>query len=146
MPSKCAQCDKEFVDRRAYLNHKKAKHGGGEQQQQQQQQYQYQEQSFKDTLAAPVSGSGYWVDRHKFHGRKSFGAFKCNCRSTWVSAHSYPQYRQDCKKCRKSCLPTCLWVNVDNSDDSDVGEYDEKTKPHHRDKCEACRRGVCDAF
>ena len=127
MPSKCVECDKEFVDRRAYLNHKRAKHGGGEQIIPM---FQNQEQSFKDTLDAPISGSGYWVDRHKFHGRKSFGAFKCYCGSTWVSAHSYPQYCQDCKKCRKSCLPTCLWVNVGNS-----GEYVDsgEKKPHHRD-------------
>jgi hypothetical protein len=149
MPSRCVLCDKEFVDRKAYLNHKNAKHPKSAKRSQQRKKEPSWLEELENSLANPVSNEGYWVRREAFHGRKSFGAFRCNpCQATWISAHAYPKYHQDCKNCRESHLPACLWVNVhsgDSSSDSEATERGQK-KPHHKDKCEACRRGVCDAL
>jgi len=61
-----------------------------------------------------------------------------------MSAHAYPQFKQDCKECSRSFLPVALWVNLEARDDEAERPSDDN-KPHHRDKCEACRLGVCDA-
>ena len=89
---------------------------------------------------------GHWVASSDFSGRKSFGYFQCECNATWVSAHAYSEYRQDCKTCNDSMFAILFWIN--NHSDSRSGETgdngEDESKPHMRHLCEACKLGVCD--
>eukprot|EP00992_Anisonema_acinus_P009727 TRINITY_DN591_c0_g1_i1.p1 TRINITY_DN591_c0_g1~~TRINITY_DN591_c0_g1_i1.p1 ORF type:complete len:209 (-),score=19.92 TRINITY_DN591_c0_g1_i1:116-691(-) len=91
----------------------------------------------------PVDSAGQWVPRAEFEGRKSFGYFICRCRHTWVSAHSFKLYKQGCQRCERQSLPNLMWVNeYDDDRESREGRTDG---PHDEQRCEACRRGVCQA-
>ena len=87
--------------------------------------------------------SGRWVPRQAFQGRKSFGHYRCSCGRCWGSAHAYPQYKQGCQSCDAETLPCCLWVNDQDAEDRDV-EEPNSDQPHDRERCEACRLGICD--
>ena len=91
------------------------------------------------------SASGVWVPATEFGGTKSFGRFNCaGCNKRWGSAHAYPQFRQGCQACNLETKPCCMWVNYpDNRSDRDT-DSDEDKAPHDAQRCEACRRGVCD--
>jgi hypothetical protein len=55
-----------------------------------------------ESLDPPVDADGEWVERSRFRGRKSFGAFQCpDCLKTWVSAHA--QGRAKCGCCHCTC-------------------------------------------
>ena len=104
----------------------------------------------KETLRPPIPEcEGEWVDRQDFSGRKSFGFFACTSSSCggnrWTSAHAYPEYKQACAKCERGYHPLFMWVNYYSDRSEDVDEEDDRA-PHHRQRCEACRRGVCDAL
>jgi DNA-directed RNA polymerase subunit RPC12/RpoP len=92
----------------------------------------------------PFPGAeGYWVEPSEFKGKKSFGYFKCKCNASWLSAHSYTEYKQDCKSCRNSMIAILFWINNHGTTYGDNDEKDE-SKPHMRHLCEACKLGVCD--
>jgi len=93
-----------------------------------------------DDLPKPVLSEGNWVERHLFEGEKSFGYFKCPCKKWWISAHSFPIYRQGCKKCETYSLPKYLWENKSYTIKKDV---DEEESPHDVLRCEACKLGKC---
>lgn len=80
---------------------------------------------------------GYWVTRDKFRGRKSYGHFRCKRKHTWLSAHSYPDDWQACKRCESKVCPTYLWVNSDNN--SSRVKRNEGGKPHDMERCGRCR-------
>ena len=99
-------------------------------------------------LDPPFEGAeGEWVNRHEFAGRKSFGFFECeslSCGKKWYSAHAFPSYKQGCQECEHESLPAYLWVNYGgNERDYDDYERDDSNAPHDRDRCMACRAGVC---
>ncbi len=124
-----------------------------------------------DQLALPVDTEGAWVDwwgtlrsmlfradvmtRHDFlcewnsddfEGIKSFGYFECpSCKKTWVSAHSYPDYTQGCKRCDTEYYPKFMWENQERHypRDEDKTVMEETDKPHDMERCEACRAGLC---
>lgn len=91
----------------------------------------------------PVDTRGYWQERKKFPGDKSFGYFACNAcdGSNWVSAHAFKNFKQACKKCNHFTLPVYLWVNLATK--RNVFGVDEEKKPHKSELCEACARGIC---
>lgn len=90
---------------------------------------------------APVDSPGYWLKREEFKENKSFGYFRCiPCKKNWMSAHSFPEFKQGCKNCNKEWLPNLLWVNLDTSDSKTDKPYDSSMdKPHDNLRCEACR-------
>lgn len=91
---------------------------------------------------------GYWTPRLQYQGtRKSFGSYECcSCSKKWLSAHAYKKYKQGCQGCENMSFPCCLWVNSDQDRDrSPHDRLDNGDRPHDRARCEACRRGVCDA-
>ena len=59
-------------------------------------------------------------------------------------------YKQACAKCEQGYRPLFMWVNYysqdDRSDRSEDVDEEDGHAPHHRQRCEACRRGVCDAL
>ena len=90
----------------------------------------------------PLNSPGYWVIRDDFNDRKSFGYFRCKCGKWWQSAHAFPNLKQSCQRCEKWSLPELLWHNVD--DHCRPRERQEQDDgPHDRQRCEACRKGVC---
>lgn len=83
------------------------------------------------------------MERLRFDGRKSFGFFNDCCGAAWVSARAFKEeYRQQCKRCKQWSQPTYMWHNFPSSSGSDERKKPQKNKPHHADKCEACRAGV----
>eukprot|EP00005_Dracoamoeba_jomungandri_P001095 CAMPEP_0174257416 /NCGR_PEP_ID=MMETSP0439-20130205/6549_1 /TAXON_ID=0 /ORGANISM="Stereomyxa ramosa, Strain Chinc5" /LENGTH=139 /DNA_ID=CAMNT_0015340489 /DNA_START=46 /DNA_END=466 /DNA_ORIENTATION=+ len=65
-----------------------------------------------DTRKPFKEAEGRWVKRAKFLDEKSFGVFICHrCKKSWQSAHSFPDYKQGCKKCNSKFYPVYLWVN-----------------------------------
>ena len=97
----CPQCPKTFKNELSLQQHFTAVHGQVEEF--------YEDESFEDELSEysikswrpnpPVDSEGEWVHPHEFKGRKSFGYFLClNCRKTWLSAHSFPNYQQGCQR------------------------------------------------
>lgn len=95
--------------------------------------------------------AGSWIPYRSFRGRKSFGHFVCErCQSVWTTAHATNGYKQGCKGCEHMSFPRFMWENdyrgswPDDEEDatgSDEGEMPDK--PHHSQRCEACRMGVC---
>ena len=90
----CSDCGRSFSSEEALQQHAKAKHAAP------------QSATRRTSLSAeafdpPIDEPGHWVERNDFHGRKSFGAFKCRCKKVWVSAHAFPIYKQ----VRRSRLP-----------------------------------------
>ena len=97
----------------------------------------------------PIAGiSGEWVPTDEFEGRKSFGLFRCDdCKPNrrWRSAHAFPEYTQDCQGCDEEVHPYLMWENDENNHSSSNDRRDASKPPHDRERCEACRLGVCDA-
>lgn len=98
-------------------------------------------------MGPPFPGAmGSWVLREDFTGNKSFGFFTCPpCQKDWLSAHSFPDYHQQCKACKYRARPTFLWENDENDIDRDRKEEDAE-KPHLSHLCQACKLGVCKRF
>eukprot|EP00798_Chlamydomonas_sp_ICE-L_P018590 gene18590-25102_t len=143
----CPKCFKLFDSEGALEQHTEAKHHS--------QHHSTRHDDLRlDELEAPFGMPGEWLKtqdwvRRSPRGRKSFGAFKCMpCGRTWLSAHSYPRYKQGCKGCDAEYLPIYLWHNDPSSprDEDDNEDYDDEgeDKPHDSERCEACRAGVCD--
>ena len=87
---------------------------------------------------------GYWIQRPYFQGRKSFGAFQCCfCGNAWTSAHAYANYGQGCRRCNIINLPMFLWQNQKAQKKNNLLQPPAGLKPHDRERCEACRAGVC---
>jgi hypothetical protein len=122
-PSICNICHESFETKALYRMHKR-------------------EHIDLSSLDPPFDGiEGEWVLRKDFQvGKKSFGYFKCDtCSKDWVSAHSFTNYRQECKDCQSGKFPIALWINKGSR-----VEKDEFTgRPHLKELCEACTQGVC---
>ena len=132
MPSICLKCNKEFSSKKAYENHTAAKHSKDASE--------AQNQNNLTKLKAPVDSDGYWIVAADFRGRKSFGAYRCECGKVWTSAHSQLMYMQGCKKCNKERRPDVMWVNIGEKQASIDRDED---KPHDSRRCQACRAGDC---
>lgn len=131
----CSACNKRFKSDRALEQHFEAVHT----------EYEDDEEDSVESWRpnAPVDSIGYWIHREEYTGRKSFGYFKCEiCFKNWVSAHSFPNFKQGCKKCNTEDYPIFLWQNMNDKQRDDY-ERDETDKPHDQNRCEACRYGVC---
>ena len=103
-----------------------------------------------DSLAAPGNSPGKWLPRDGFKGNKSFGLFQCTvCLKTWTSAHAFRAFTQGCKTCDTEELPLFMWENSkshtyrDDEYDAYEDEHRDEDKAHDRERCEACRRGMC---
>ena len=95
-------------------------------------------------LKAPVDTPGKWVQRESFDGNKSFGYFKCSkCSKDWYSAHSFPQFKQGCKKCEKKEYPLYLWKNSRKKNYNSQERLQTNDKPHDNWRCGACKAGMC---
>ena len=93
----------------------------------------------------PFDLVGEWILPSDFHGRQSFGYYKCKkCHHSWSSAHATVRYFQKCTKCNQEEYPIWMWKNSENNFKK-KGKNVDYTKPHRRDLCQACRLGVCDA-
>ena len=93
-------------------------------------------------LPNPASGPGKWIPREDFEGNKSFGYFKCRkCSKWWLSAHSFKKFKQGCQKCETENLPVYLWKNTGTN----VNENPKKDGDgvHDKQRCEACKNGLC---
>ena len=87
---------------------------------------------------------GFWVELKDFWGNKSFGMFECeDCDQIWLSAHAFKRFKQACKSCETWSPPKFMWVNAERGERNKYHKEPDLNKPHHRDRCEACRRGVC---
>ncbi len=146
----CSVCNKRFKSERGLEQHCNAVNH-----------LQYKEEEYEDESSEessvessegsswrpnpPIDTAGDWVHPYEFKGRKSFGYFKCSsCLKTWISAHSFPQFKQGCKKCNIEDVPIFLWQNAENEDRRDrYFKLEELNKPHDQHRCEACRRGLC---
>jgi len=102
--------------------------------------------------APPFEGmDGYWVEREHFPGVKSFGLFRCEnqnkkgkrCSKVWSSAHAQTDFGQGCQKCEAFSKPWLMWWNMDKPKKHDKKNPDDERAAHDRDRCEACRKGVC---
>ena len=126
MTVKCKQCNKKFNSEHSLEQHTLSKH----------------------IPALPFCGArGNWVLSKNFDGNKSFGSFSCfRCKKDWTSAHSFPGFKQGCKRCNREYYPRFLWENNDYSDDSsdsDSNDYVESNGHHDSSRCQACRYGIC---
>jgi DNA-directed RNA polymerase subunit RPC12/RpoP len=139
----CNECGKGFYTLESLSQHEGA-NGHSKSKQKKKSKKKFKKPSSPDP---PFRGAdGYWVKPSGFNGKKSFGYFKCKCNASWISAHAYSKYRQDCKTCNNSMMATLFWINhrnISREETSDNGEKDEN-KPHMRHLCEACKLGVCD--
>jgi hypothetical protein len=137
----CHDCGRSFRTARSLEQHVAATHAVGESTE--------PDESYDDwTPNAPsgLDGLGEWVGREDFAGHKSFGFFECGtCDACWLSAHAFRNtYRQKCKACNAWSQPRYMWHNYDTgARDRDPSDPMAKDRPHHADKCEACRAGVC---
>ncbi|KNC83368.1 hypothetical protein SARC_04376 [Sphaeroforma arctica JP610] len=81
---------------------------------------------------------------------KGFGIYVCStetnknpCGTSWLSAHAFPKFHQECKKCAAKYKPFAMF---DCRSDSDEDEKKTKSdKPHRCDLCEVCESQGCDA-
>ena len=90
----------------------------------------------------PFDGAeGRWVDVDDFHGKKSFGYFRCPCAAWWYSAHAQRYFKQGCKTCRRWKRPLYMWVNAvhGRAEEHESGEKG----PHLSALCGACKVGAC---
>ena len=95
-----------------------------------------------DIMPEPVTSDGHWVLRRNFPYKKSFGYFKCDdCNKWWISAHSFKEYKQGCKRCEKMHFPKYMWLN-DEKEETKADKEDNGT-PHDTKRCEACKMGIC---
>lgn len=134
---RCPKCDKMFGSGSAVIKHFDVMHG----------RYPLQIKELE-----PVDSGGQWVPTSDFTGTKSFGAFQCHCKRFWVSAHARRKpgpgyaagfYEQRCKTCNELAGPLFMWVNAKNERKRGPDErppYSE-SRPHLREKCEACLQG-----
>ena len=149
----CAMCDRKFGSDSALCAHFKAKH------KKRRKKRKCKKKKCSSGTAKRLTDQnhchnspfenvfGEWVSRLNFVGRKSFGQFECSkCGNSWSSAHAYSQFTQGCKQCEYNELPCCLWQNDPAVKRLGVfAEEGDTVKPHHASRCEACKRGVCDA-
>lgn len=142
MPNCCSICAREFAQKASLLQHLADKHGQARQTKNNRFDLRAQ---LVPSAPTGLQGMGAWVARLEFGGTKSFGYFTCgNCSACWLSAHSFrDQFRQQCKTCRAWSQPRYLWVNYYENDKDERGEEERVTKPHHADKCEACKANAC---
>ena len=105
--------------------------------------YYYDYDYYLNSIPIPVPTPGYWVYREEFTRTKSFGYFECfTCQKWWLSAHSFPIYKQGCQECNTYSLPICLWEN-ENPNKNLENNIIYRDGSHDRSRCEACTIGVC---
>ena len=63
-------------------------------------------------------------------GARFFGEFKCNCSKTWNSGYAWQGYKQDCRSCNASIMPSRVW---------DLKGGGDKKKPHDVGRCGKCK-------
>lgn len=101
-------------------------------------------QKFKEHLyipPPPVPSKGKWLIRSDFPKEKSFGYFKCYyCNKTWISAHSFKNYKQGCKKCDSLSFPIYLWLNESSNSQNNSSNLQGS---HDKNRCQACKAGKC---
>ena len=64
-------------------------------------------------------------------GKKFFGEFKCDCSNIWNSGYAWQGYKQDCRSCNASIIPSRVWKLQGGGDNK---------KPHDVERCEKCRK------
>jgi uncharacterized C2H2 Zn-finger protein len=143
----CNECGKGFDSLESLSQHEVAT-GHSKSKQKKKKREKTKKKSKKPYVPAPPfpDADGHWVEPSSFSGNKSFGYFKCECNASWISAHAYSEYRQDCKTCKKSMFAVLFWINNHRDSRSEKAgvEGADDSKPHMRHLCEACKLGVCD--
>ena len=63
-------------------------------------------------------------------GKKFFGEFKCDCSNIWKSGYAWQGYKQDCRSCNASIIPSRVW---------NLKRGRNNKKPHDVGRCGKCK-------
>ncbi|KAJ0175743.1 hypothetical protein K1T71_008902 [Dendrolimus kikuchii] len=69
--------------------------------------------------------------------KRCFGEYRCpNCKRSWMSGNSWPNYGQQCTTCNINVMPHSQrpLEKPDGLDKSDT------SKPHRQELCEKCKK------